>query len=91
MRIGLTTTGGKILASTVLVGAAASVAGLGTFGTFTSTTAASAAVASGTVRIALGAGGETNPWPSPSPVWFPATRSASRCSWPTPGTRTSPR
>lgn len=61
MRIGLTTTGGKILASTVLVGAAASVAGLGTFGTFTSTTAASAAVASGTVRIALGAGGETNP------------------------------
>ena len=56
MRITLTSTGGKVLASTVLVGAAASVAGLGTFGTFTSTTSASAAVASGTVKIDVGAG-----------------------------------
>jgi hypothetical protein len=56
MRITLTSTGGKVLASTVLLGAAASVAGLGTFGTFTSTTSASAAVASGTVKIEVGAG-----------------------------------
>jgi spore coat-associated protein N len=48
MQLSLTSTGGKVLASTVLIGAAASVAGLGTFGTFTSTTAASATVASGT-------------------------------------------
>lgn len=57
MRITLTSTGGKVLASTVLLGAAASVAGLGTFGTFTSTTSASASVASGTVKIAVGAAG----------------------------------
>jgi spore coat-associated protein N len=61
MQISLSSTGGKVLASTVLLGAAASVAGLGTFGTFTSTTAASATVASGTVRIAFGPGGSTNP------------------------------
>ncbi len=61
MQISLSSTGGKVLASTVLIGAAASVAGLGTFGTFTSTTAASATVASGTVRIAFGPGGATNP------------------------------
>ncbi len=54
MRITLTSTGGKVLASTVLLGAAASVAGLGTFGTFTSTTSASAAVASGIVKIDVG-------------------------------------
>ncbi len=60
MRITLTSTGGKVLASTVLVGAAASVAGLGTFGTFTSTTSASAAVASGTVKLEVGAAGAAN-------------------------------
>jgi spore coat-associated protein N len=60
MRITLTSTGGKVLASTVLLGAAASVAGLGTFGTFTSTTSASAAVASGTVRIDVGTAGSGN-------------------------------
>lgn len=59
MRITLTSTGGKVLASTVLLGAAASVAGLGTFGTFTSTTSASATVASGTVKIDVGAGAAT--------------------------------
>ncbi len=59
MRITLTSTGGKVLASTVLLGAAASVAGLGTFGTFTSTTSASASVASGTVKIDVGAGAAT--------------------------------
>ena len=57
MRLLLTSTGGKVLASTVLLGAAASVAGLGTFGTFTSTTSASASVASGTVKIDVGAAG----------------------------------
>ena len=60
MRITLTSTGGKVLASTVLVGAAASVAGLGTFGTFTSTTSASAAVASGTVKLDVGVAGTAN-------------------------------
>lgn len=60
MRISLATTGGKVLASTVILGAAAGVAGLGTFGTFTSTTSASAAEASGTVNIVLGTSGATN-------------------------------
>lgn len=60
MRITLTSTGGKVLASTVLVGAAASVAGLGTFGTFTSTTSASATVSSGTVKLEVGAAGPAN-------------------------------
>ena len=75
MRITLTSTGGKVLASTVLLGAAASVAGLGTFGTFTSTTSASATVASGTVKIDVGAGAGTagNRSPSPPPAWCPAT------------------
>ena len=79
MRITLTSTGGKVLASTVLVGAAASVAGLGTFGTFTSTTSASAAVASGTVKIDVGAGaaaGGSTASRSPRRAWSPATPSA---------------
>ncbi|GAB2854521.1 TasA family protein [Nocardioides pacificus] len=41
----------KILASVVLVGGAASVAGLGTFGAFTSTTTAQQSVGSGTVTL----------------------------------------
>jgi spore coat-associated protein N len=49
------TTSGKILASVALVGTAAAVAGMGTFGTFSSSTTASQAVAAGTVKIALGA------------------------------------
>ena len=57
MRFSLSSTTGKVLASTVLLGAAASVAGLGTFGTFTSTTAATAQVSTGKVAIALGADG----------------------------------
>jgi spore coat-associated protein N len=57
MRFTLSSTTGKVLASTVILGAAASVAGLGTFGTFTSTTSASAQVDSGKVAIALGADG----------------------------------
>jgi spore coat-associated protein N len=51
---------GKILLSIAVLGAAASIAGLGTFATFTSTTSASHTVASGTVVIALGASGSAN-------------------------------
>jgi spore coat-associated protein N len=57
MRFSLSSTTGKVLASTVLLGAAVSVAGLGTFGTFTSATAATAQVSSGKVAIALGSDG----------------------------------
>jgi spore coat-associated protein N len=57
MGLNLTSTSGKLLASAALVAAAASVAGLGTYGAFTSTTAATASVGSGTVRIALGTAG----------------------------------
>jgi hypothetical protein len=60
MRVSLNSTVGKVLASTVVLGAAATIAGLGTFGSFTSTTSASEQVASGTVTIALGATGATN-------------------------------
>jgi predicted ribosomally synthesized peptide with SipW-like signal peptide len=47
----------KILGSLALLGAAASVAGLGTFATFTSSTSASQSIQSGTVSIALGSAG----------------------------------
>lgn len=51
----------RVLMSLALVGSAAAVAGLGTYGSFTSTTSASQTVASGTVTIALGAtGASTN-------------------------------
>lgn len=50
----------RLLASLAVVGAAAAVAGLGTFATFTSSTSASHTVASGTVSIALGASGAAN-------------------------------
>lgn len=56
MGISLKTTTGKIIASVALVGTAAGVAGLGTFGAFTSSTTASQKVDSGTVTIALGTG-----------------------------------
>ena len=48
---------GKLLLSIAVLGAAASIAGLGTFATFTSSTSASHTVASGTVVIALGTSG----------------------------------
>lgn len=48
------TTSGKILASIALVGTAAAVAGMGTYGAFTSSTTASQNVKAGTVKIALG-------------------------------------
>jgi predicted ribosomally synthesized peptide with SipW-like signal peptide len=58
-RSGSTTT--KILTTVALIGAAASIAGLGTYATFTSTTSQSHAISSGTVTIALGAtGASTN-------------------------------
>lgn len=50
----------KILLSMGAIGAAASIAGLGTFATFTDTESASLTVESGTVNIALGATGADN-------------------------------
>jgi spore coat-associated protein N len=47
----------KILGSFAVLGAAASVAGLGTFATFTSSTSASQSIQGGTVSIALGSAG----------------------------------
>src|SRR3954449_208316 len=53
--------GRKLLATAAILGAAASIAGLGTFATFTSSTSASHTVSSGTVTVALGAtGASTN-------------------------------
>src|SRR5687768_4780291 len=51
------TTSRKLLASLVLVGTAASVAGLGSFAAFTGSTSAGQSVTSGTVTAALGAAG----------------------------------
>ena len=54
-------TGKKLLATIAVLGAAASIAGLGTYATFTSTTSQSHTIASGTVTISLGAtGASTN-------------------------------
>jgi spore coat-associated protein N len=51
----------KLVLSIAVIGAAASIAGLGTFATFTSSTSASQSVTAGTVTIALGAtGASTN-------------------------------
>ena len=53
--------GRKLLLTAAILGAAASIAGLGTFATFTSTTSQSHTISSGTVTIALGAtGASTN-------------------------------
>src|SRR5919199_6930413 len=52
---GSTTT--KLIATLAVLGAAASIAGLGTYATFTSTTSQSHSISSGTVTIALGATG----------------------------------
>ena len=56
-KLSLKSTSGKVLASVALLGVAASVAGLGTYGSFTSTTSASENVTAGTVNVALGATG----------------------------------
>ncbi|WP_298252107.1 hypothetical protein [uncultured Arthrobacter sp.] len=53
----LRSTTGKVLASVALLGVAASVAGLGTYGSFTSTTSASETVSAGRVAIQLGTPG----------------------------------
>lgn len=58
LTLGSTTS--KILASLALVGTAAAVAGMGTYGAFTSTTSASTDVTAGTVTIGLGATGTAN-------------------------------
>jgi spore coat-associated protein N len=50
----------KLTASIAVLGAAASIAALGTFATFTSSTSASHTVSAGTVSIALGAAGPAN-------------------------------
>src|SRR3954454_13125817 len=50
----------KVFGSIAVLGAAASVAGLGTFASFTSSTSASQAISSGSVSIALGATGPAN-------------------------------
>ena len=60
MGLNLNSTAGKVVASLALVGTAAAVAGLGTYGAFTSTTSASTDVDSGTVAVALGASGAAN-------------------------------
>lgn len=54
-RISMKSTSGKVLASVALLGVAASVAGLGTYGSFTSTTSASETVTAGSVKVELGA------------------------------------
>jgi len=63
-RLGPRKSGGvtrKLIASVAVLGAAASIAGLGTYATFTSTTSQSHTISSGTVTIALGAtGASTN-------------------------------
>lgn len=50
----------KVFGSIAVLGAAASIAGLGTFASFTSSTSASQSISSGTVSIALGASGAAN-------------------------------
>jgi spore coat-associated protein N len=50
----------KVFGSIAVLGAAASVAGLGTFASFTSSTSASQAISSDSVSIALGATGPAN-------------------------------
>jgi spore coat-associated protein N len=56
-----TSTMTKLVATLAILGAAASIAGLGTYATFTSSTSQSHTISSGTVTIALGAtGASTN-------------------------------
>jgi hypothetical protein len=60
MDLSLKSTSGKLLASAAVIGAAASIAGLGTYGAFTSTTSADTSVSSGSVTIGLGAAGSAD-------------------------------
>lgn len=50
-------TRGKVLLSVAVIGAAAGIAGLGTFASFTGSTSASGTISTGTVAISLGATG----------------------------------
>lgn len=60
MRISLRTTSGKVLASAALIGSAAAVAGLGTFGSFTATTEATTVVTTGITKIDVNGNGGWN-------------------------------
>jgi hypothetical protein len=60
MGLNLNTTAGKLIASASLLGAAAAVAGLGTYGAFTSSTNASATVTDATMNIDMNANGGSN-------------------------------
>ncbi len=75
MGITLKTTTGKVLASAALVGTAAAVAGMGTYGGWTTTTTpANQAVSVGTVSIALGAAGAPNNLSLPISAILPGDR-----------------
>lgn len=60
MGLNLNTTAGKLIASASLLGAAAAVAGLGTYGAFTSSTQASTKVTDATMHIDMAANGGSN-------------------------------
>lgn len=60
MGLSLKTTTGKLIASASLLGAAAAVAGLGTYGGFTSSTNASTTLTNATMEISLAANGGSN-------------------------------
>jgi hypothetical protein len=60
MGLNLNTTTGKLLATASLLGAAAAVAGLGTYGAFTSSTEASTTVTNATMKIDMVANGGSN-------------------------------
>ncbi|MDP9694396.1 UNVERIFIED_ORG: hypothetical protein J2X79_001951 [Arthrobacter globiformis] len=60
MGLSLKTTSGKLIASVSLLGAAAAVAGLGTYGGFTSSTNASTTLTNATMEISLSANGGSN-------------------------------
>ena len=75
------TTAAKVFASVVLVGGAASVAGLGTFGSFTSTTSASESVTAGKVVMTLNGAKARRPVPG-EPDCSRATRPSARSRWP---------
>jgi len=75
MGISLKTTTGKVLASLALIGTAAAVAGMGTYGGWTTTTTpATQSVSVATVSIALGAGGTPNNLSVPINAILPGDR-----------------
>jgi hypothetical protein len=74
MAISLKTTSGKILASAALLGTAAAVAGMGTFGGFTSTTSASTAVDVATTVIGLDGQGAAGGLSVPAAGLLPGDR-----------------